>query len=122
MMLLIVSLAMTAQESSDQKDPLNVVVFNRRTATSSSSIKRTPSLCDLILYIDETSLTLVVNGDFGIGTYRVLDCTTGLEVDGMVNTADSRFVVIPFEINETSELSFDIEFADGRCGHLTWNP
>lgn len=108
-------------ESKPAPQPIPGLVV-KRISSGTSTIKRTPGVdISLILVVDEESVSLVVDRDYGIGDYLITDNSHVEVINGSIDTSVSRILTIPVHLSNNSYYEFSIVFEDGSYCYLTWN-
>lgn len=109
----------SSPQQGDTQYPAGAFVDNRR--SKPRPVKRIPPNMDLILLIEDGSVTIRSISDFGTGSYQLQDLSTGYSSNGTIDTSIDNMVEIPFCVSDSSVLDFYIEFEDGSWCHLSWN-
>ena len=122
MMMLFSILSVNASENdpTESDGKLTSILINSKNS-SSAKPRRTPTNVDILLLIDDNSITIRFNGDFGQGNYLVTDLASGYSASGTVIATSGSSEVVSFPVSSSSSFDFYIEFEDGYWCHLTWN-
>ncbi len=111
-----------AETNQDEKtsDGLDGVVYSNRT-TQRGGLSRMPPHADIICFINNNSINLRFNDDYGQGNYRLEDLSNGFLVEGICDTSNENHFEINYEVTDSSSIDFYIEFEDGSWCHLFWD-
>lgn len=112
----------TFADESPQQEPKGDALTISTEVRASVSIRHqhAPANVDLFLLIEETSITIHFNGDFGTGTYLLNEIGTGNTIYNTVVATAGSSETIPFTVTETTSFNFYIEFEDGSWSQLSW--
>lgn len=91
------------------------------TVSKKPNILRIPANVELLIIVNDNSITIRFNGDFGQGNYLVTDLASGYSASGTVIATSGSSEVVSFPVSSSSSFDFYIEFEDGYWCHLTWN-
>lgn len=91
------------------------------TVSKKPNILRIPANVELLIIVNDNSITIRFNGDFGQGNYLVTDLASGYSASGTVIATSGSSEVVSFPVSSSSSFEFNIEFEDGFWSYLTWN-
>lgn len=109
-----------ANDDNDQESRDRTGVVISKTSTTNNPL-RVPPRTDIVLIVQDNSVVVRFNGDFGLGSYQLSDLTTGNVFCNSVYAFDGETEVIDMTNFSTVCLDFYIEFEDHSSCHLVWN-